>query len=160
MAQSETFKTVFLASRPICKKYHNLVSRLNSPFSGFIKLTCGNLDAVISAIYFLYGRRPKISIDNAADILEKAEFLMIEELKAYTIRKIKSIEVEAENCFKLLFISSRYDVKLERVETFFKAHLQELLSKEEALHLDRDYIYYIFTDETLSYVGRQDLFLF
>ena len=118
------------------------------------------MDAVISAIYFLYGRRPKVSIDNAVDILEEAEFLMIEELKAYTIRKIKSIEVEAENCFKLLFISSRYDVKLERLETFFKAHLQELLSKEEALHLDRDYIYSIFTDVTLSYVGRQDLFLF
>ena len=118
------------------------------------------MDAVISAIYFLYGRRTKVSIGNAADILEEAEFLMIEELKAYTIRKIKSIEVEAENCFKLLFISSRYDVKLERVETFFKAHLQELLSKEEALYLDRDYIYSIFTDVTLSYVGRQDLFLF
>ena len=85
---------------------------------------------------------------------------MIEELKAYTIDQIKSVEVVAENCLNLLFISLRYDVKLERAETFFKAHLPELLSKEEALHLDRDYIYSIFTDETLSYVARQDLFLF
>ena len=132
----------------------------NSPFSGCIKLACGNLSAVISAIYFLYGRLPNVSIDNAADILEEAEFLMIEELKAYTIDQVKSMKVVAENCLKLLFISLRYNVKFERAETFFKAHLPELLSKVEALHLDKDYIYSIFTDETLSYVGRQDLFLF
>ena len=85
---------------------------------------------------------------------------MIEELKAYTIDQIKSIKVVAENCLTLLSFSLRYDVKLGRAETFFKAHLPELLSKEEALHLDRDYIFSIFEDETLSYVGRQDLFLF
>ena len=85
---------------------------------------------------------------------------MIKELKAYTIDQIKSMKVAAKNCLKLLFISFRFDVKLEHAETFFKAHLPDLLSKEEALHLDRDYIYHIFTDETLSYIGSQDLFLF
>ena len=85
---------------------------------------------------------------------------MIEELKAYTINKIKSMEVVAENCLTLLLISLRYNVKLEDAELFFKAHLPELLSKEEALLLDQEYVYSIFTDETLSYVNRQDLFLF
>ena len=85
---------------------------------------------------------------------------MIEELKAYTIGKIKSIKVVAENCLKMVLISLRYNVKLEDTELFFKAHLPELLSKEEALMLDQEYVYSIFTDETLSYVSRQDLFLF
>ena len=85
---------------------------------------------------------------------------MIEELKAYTIDKIKSMEVVAENCLKMVLISLRYNVKLEDAELFFKAHLPELLSKEEALLLDQEYVYSIFTDETLSYVSRQDLFLF
>ena len=85
---------------------------------------------------------------------------MIEELKAYTIDKIKSIKVVAENSLRLLLISLRYDIKLEDAELFFKAHLLELLSKEEALLLDQEYVYSIFTDDTLSYVSRQTLFLF
>ena len=85
---------------------------------------------------------------------------MIEELKAYTIDKIKSMKVVAENCLKMVLISLRYNVKLEDAELFFKAHLPELLSKEEALLLDQEYVYSIFTDDTLSYVSRQTLFLF
>ena len=144
----------------ICDKYHNHITWLYTRFSGFINLASGNLSAVIAAIHFLYGDIPKVSIDNAADILEEAEFLMIEELKAYTIDKIKSMEVVAENCLKMVLISLRYNVKLEDAELFFKAHLPELLSKEEALLLDQEYVYSIFTDKTLSYVSRQDLFLF
>ena len=144
----------------ICDNYHNHITWLYTRFSGFINLASGNLSAVIAAIYFLYGEIPKVSIDNAVDILEEAEFLMIEELKAYTIDKIKSMEVVAENCLKMVLISLRYNVKLEDAELFFKAHLPELLSKEEALLLDQEYVYSIFTDETLSYVSRQDLFLF
>ena len=137
-----------------------IITRLYTRFSGIIKLASGNISAVISAIHFLYGEIPKVSIDNAADILEEAEFLMIEELKAYTIDEIESMEVVAENCLKMVLISLRYNVKLEEAELFFKAHLPELLSKEEALLLDQEYVYSIFTDETLSYVSRQDLFLF
>ena len=85
---------------------------------------------------------------------------MIEELKAYTIDEIKSMEVVAENCLKMVLISLRYNVKLEDAELFFKAHLPELLTKEEALLLDQEYVYSIFTDDTLSYVSRQNLFLF
>ena len=144
----------------ICDNYHNLISWFYTRFSGFIKLASGNLSAVISAIHFLYGEKPNVSINNAADIIEEAEFLMIDELKAYTIDKIKSMEVVAQNCLKLLLVSLRYDVKLERAETYFKAHLPEQLSKEEALLLDKEYVYSIFTDDTLSYVSRQDLFLF
>ena len=137
-----------------------IITWLYKCLSGFIKLASGNLSAVISAIQFLYGEIPKVSIDNAADILEEAEFLMIEELKAYTIDKIKSMEVVAESCLKMVLISLRYNVKLEDAELYFKAHLPKLLSKEEALLLDQEYVYSIFTDETLSYVSRQDLFLF
>ena len=137
-----------------------IITRLYTRFSGFIKLASGNLSAVISAIHFLYGEIPNVSIDNAADILEEAEFLMIEELKAYTIDEIKSMEVVAENCLKMVLISLRYNVKLEDAELFFKAHLPELLTKEEALLLDQEYVYSIFTDDTLSYVSRQNLFLF
>ena len=144
----------------ICDKYHNHITWLYTRFSGFIKLASGNLSAVISAIHFLYGEIPNVSIDNAVDILEEAEFLMIEELKAYIIDKIKSMEVVAENCLKMVLISLSYNVKLEDAELFFKAHLLELLSKEEALLLDQEYVYSIFTDDTLSYVSRQDLFLF
>ena len=144
----------------ICDKYHNHRTWLYTRFSGFIKLASGNLSAVISAIHFLYGEIPNVSIDNAVDILGEAEFLMIEELKAYTIDKIKSMEVVAENCLKMVLISLRYNVKLVDAELFFKAHLPELLSKEEALLLDQEYVYSIFTDDRLSYVSRQNLFLF
>ena len=144
----------------IYAKSITIITWLYKCLSGFIKLASGNLSAVISAIHFLYGEIPKVSIDNAADILEEAEFLMIEELKAYTINKIKSIEVVVENCLKMVLISLRYNVKLEDAELVFKAHLLELLSKDEALLLDQEYVYSLFTDDTLSYVSRQTLFLF
>ena len=111
-------------------------------------------------MHFLYGQRPKITIDNAANILEMAEFLIICELKAWVISELRSIGVTTENCMPLLAIATRFDFEFESVINFSLAHLPELLLKEETLYIDKESVFLIFTDRTLSYVSRDDCFTF
>ena len=112
------------------------------------------------AIHFLYGQLPRITVDNADGIFEVAEFLMIEELKAYCMGKIKAIEVNVENCLQLFLLSNRYEFCLQHVQEFISSHLTELLPRNEMLMLEKETVRYIISDSVLSYVSREDCFRF
>ena len=124
--------------------------------TGLIQFSIGTSNSVEAAVNFLYGQRPKIAADNVESILEVVEFLMMDELKALCIKKLKSLQVDINNCLKLVLLTSRYDFYLEKLSNFILSHLQELLPYDEMLLLDRDSVYYILTDPLLSYVSRED----
>ena len=128
--------------------------------AGVIKLSVGNSYSVEAALNFLYGQRPKITIDNAADIFEMAEFFMIEELKAFCIGRVRSVPVNVESCSKFLLLMSTYDLDHTKASAFILAHLTELLGMDEMLLLDKDSVRYIISEPMLSYVSREDCFLF
>ena len=125
---------------------------------GLVQFSIGTSNSVEAAINFLYGQRPKINTDNAESILEAAEFLMIEELKTLCIKKLKSVQVDSNNCLKLLFLTSRYDFYLEKLSDFILSHLPDLLPNDEMLLLDKESVRNIITDPMLSYVSREDYF--
>ena len=113
-----------------------------------------------AAIHFLYGQLPKITIDNAGDVFEIAEFLMIEELKASCIQKMKAVPVTLQNCLKLFLLMSTYDFYFQDVSDFILSHLTELFTMDEMLLLNKESIRYIITEPILSYVSREDCFRF
>lgn len=123
-------------------------------------MTIGTSNTVGTAIHFLYGKNPKISTDNAEGLLEVAEFLMIEALKAKCINFLKNVRVNADNCLKLLLLCSRYDLYLEGVSDFILSHIPDLFSKEELMLLDKESVHFIITDQMLSYVNPEDCFKF
>ena len=113
-----------------------------------------------AALNFLYGQRPKITIDNAGDIFEMAEFFIIEELKALCIERMRSVPVNMESCLKLLVLMNTYDFNHTKASDFILAHLTELLVMDEMLLLDKDSVSYILSKPMLSYVSREDCFRF
>ena len=113
-----------------------------------------------TAIHFLYGQRPEINRDNVKEILEVAEFLMIEEMKRVFIKRMKYIEIDENNCWKMLFLASPYDFHIENVQDFILSHLQELLTMNEMLLVDENSVRYIISDPMLSYISREECFLF
>ena len=125
-------------------------------FTGLIQFNIGTSNSVEAAINFLYGQRPKITEDNVESILEVAEFLMMEELKALCIKKLKSFQVDANNCLKLLLWTSRYDIYLEKLSNYILSHLQDLLLVDELLLLDKDSVRYVISDPLLAYISRED----
>ena len=127
---------------------------------GLIKISIGTSNSVQTAINFLYGKLPTITLDNVEDLLEVAEVLMIEELKAICISKLKTIRLNEDNCFKVLMMASRYDFDLENVSNFICANLPELLRKDEMLLLDKESVRFILTDPLLAYVSPDDFFRF
>ena len=129
-------------------------------FAGVIKLSIGNSNSVEAALNFLYGQRPKITIDNAGDVFEMAEFLMIDELKALCIERMRAVPVNLGSCLKLLLLMSTYDFYLQKTSDFILAHLTELLVMEEMLLVNKDAVQYIITEPVLSYVSRDDCFRF
>ena len=127
---------------------------------GIIKLAIGNSNSVETAIHFLYGQSPEINIDNVIEILEVAEFLMIEEMKRVCIKRMKAIKIDNNNCWKMLFLASQYNFNLENVQDFIRSHLHELLTMDEMLLVDENTVRYIISDPMLSYVSREECFLF
>ena len=125
-----------------------------------IEITTGSSLTVQSALHFLYGQRPLIDEGNAASILETAEFLMIDELKAYCILKMKSMQVTKENCLHLMSVASRFSFKLEAVSEFYRSCLPELLLMKDMLTIDIDSFCNTLTDMTLSYVGEKNYLIF
>ena len=113
-----------------------------------------------AAISFLYGQRPKITIANAGECLEMAEFLMIDELKSLCIEKMRSFPVNMETCFMLFLLVSTYEINIPRISDFILGHLPELFAMGEMLLLDKDSVMYIITEPMLSYVSRGDCFRF
>lgn len=128
--------------------------------TGLIKLNIGTSNSVQTAIHFLYGQCPKITLDNLVDILEVSEFLMIEELKAMCIKRLKCVTINLENCIEILSVATRFEVYLENVSDFILSHLPDLLSNDEMLLLDKESVRFILTDQMLMYVSRKDCFRF
>lgn len=123
-------------------------------------MNIGTSNSVDTAIHFLYGKNPKINIENAEGLLEVAEFLMIEELKAKCIELLKTVLINMDNCLKLLLLCSGYNFCLEDVSDFILSHLPDLFSKEELMLLDKESVRLIVTDPMLLYVTREDCFRF
>ena len=128
--------------------------------SGFIKFVTGSSNSVESAINFLYGQCPKIDKDNVADILEVAEFLMIDELKALCIHWLRSMNVNIDNCLQVMIIASRYDFHIERAAEFIIVNLSELLLNDQMMFIDKQSVRFILTDPQLTYVSREECLKF
>ena len=85
-------------------------------------------------------------VDNVKEILEVAEFLMIKKLKRLCITRMKYIQIDKNNCWKMLFVASQYDFNLENVSDFIISHLQELLTMDEMLLVDKISVRYIISN--------------
>ena len=113
-----------------------------------------------SALDFLYGQEPEIEPHTAYNIIETAEFLMISELKEICMEKVKSFTVSSKSCLHLLAISSRFDIFIPKLEDYYLSHLPELMKQDKMLEVDKEAVRQILTDKTLSYVSRDDAFMF
>ena len=125
-----------------------------------MKLPTGSWTAVQSALHFLYGQLPTIGENNAKDILETAEFLMIDELKAYCIEKLKTVHITLENCLILKSLSSRFSFTIAKAAEFYRSHIPELLQTEDMLRIDKDSLCALLSDKSLSYVGADSYLTF
>ena len=125
-----------------------------------MKLPTGSWTAVQSALHFLYGKLPTIDENNAESILETAEFLMIDELKAYCIGKLKTVQITMKNCLLLKYLSSRFSFTIEKVAKFYRSHVPELLQMDDMLKIDKDSLCALLSDKSLSYVGEDNYLTF
>ena len=129
-------------------------------FPGLVKLPTGSWTAVQSALHFLYGQLPMIDENNAESILETAEFLMIDELKAYCIEKLKTVQITMKNCLFLKSLSSRFSFTIEKVAKFYRSHVPEMLQMDDMLKIDKDSLCALLSDKSLSYVGEDNYLTF
>ena len=125
--------------------------------AGIINLSIGSPSSVQSALDFLYGQEPDIELHTAYNLMETADFLMIDELKKICVKKIKSFMVSSKTCLTLLSISSRFDIFIPKLEDYYLSHLPELMKQEQMLEIDTEAVRQILTDKTLSYVSREDV---
>ena len=109
---------------------------------------------------FLYGELPDVKIETAFDVLEMADFLMIESLKEHIIKKVKKFSVTVETCIYLMFIASRFDLFIPKLESFYLSHLPELMKTDQMMKIDKEAFRFLLTDKTLSYVNREEAFSF
>ena len=132
------------------------------PFNitGIINLTIGSPYSVQSALDFLYGVEPDVELHTAYNLLETADFLMIDELKDICVKKIKSFTVSSQSCLTLLFIGSRFDIIIPHLEDFYLSHLPELMKQDQMLEIDKEAVRLLITDQTLSYIGKDDTIRF
>ena len=92
--------------------------------------------------------------------METADFLMIDELKNMCVKIVKSFTVSSQSCLTLLFISSKFDIFFPNLEDFYLSHLPELMKQDQMLEIDKEAVRLILTDQTLSYIGKDDTIMF
>ena len=101
-----------------------------------------------------------IDENNAEGILETAEYLMIDELKAYCIEKLKTVQITMKNCLLLKSLSSRFSFTIDKVVKFYRSHIPELLQMDDMLRMDKDSLCALLSDKSLSYVGADNYLTF
>ena len=127
---------------------------------GIINLSIGSPYSVQSALDFLYGKIPAVDLNTAYNLLETADFLMIDELMRLCEKKIKSFTVSSQSCLTLLFISSRFDISIPKLEDFYLSHLPELMKQDQMLEIDKEAVRLLLTDQSLSYIGKGNIITF
>ena len=159
------FLLKYLQYPPILWFSASVSSKINftyPPFNitGIINLSIGSPYSVQSALDFLYGVKPDVELHNAYNLLETADFLMIDELKDICVEKVKSFPVSSQSCLILLFIGSRFDIIFPHLEDFYLSHLPELMKQDQMLEIDKEAVRLLLTDQTLAYIGKDDIIRF
>ncbi|XP_052783223.1 uncharacterized protein LOC128219452 [Mya arenaria] len=155
------------------KRYHTCVMYA-SPFvqammrnnfkekaKGFLELKLGSSEYIDMAIMSLYGKYPKLTMDNVSSLINLAEFLLMQDLKAFCVKFInKKINVNEENVEKLLHLTSLYDFEMPKLSDYIRQNLLELLGGNQLLTITADTLENLLPDETLSYVNADVRFEF
>jgi hypothetical protein len=105
---------------------------------------------------FLYGKKPKLTTDNAEIMLTLAEYFLIPNLKSACVAWLQNVEVTDENCLKLLQVASLFDIELPKCMEFVEGHLDSLFENEKFTDIDTDSVKYIFTERKFSYICMDD----
>ncbi|XP_052762708.1 kelch-like protein 13 [Mya arenaria] len=136
-------------------------SGLREKQQGEVHIGIGKPEFVKMALTYLYTGKIFIEYSTIKDMLEVADYLQIDSLKADCSRYIRDVELTVENCLSLCFITSLYNIEgHSEVLEFIRAHLPEVMSQPEALKMSSDLVNALLSDPTLSYVPREDLFNF
>lgn len=125
-------------------------------FTETIVINIGTPATVETTLLFLYGKKPKITSDNAETLMRLAEFFLIPNLKAACVAWFKAIEVTDKNCLKHLQQASLFNFELPECVTYLEGDVNELLLKEQHVEIDSQTVAYIFTERKFSYIPMDD----
>ncbi|XP_052815801.1 uncharacterized protein LOC128242622 [Mya arenaria] len=124
----------------------------NEKTNGVLELNLGSPESIDMAIMFLYGKSPKLTMENVSGVIHLAEFLLIPNLKALCVKWIKETNVSEENVEKLLHLTSLFDFEMATLTEYIRQHLIELLEGNQLLTITADTLVTIVSDETLSFL--------
>ncbi|XP_052784687.1 kelch-like protein 12 isoform X2 [Mya arenaria] len=155
------------------KRYHECVvcvspfvqamirNTFNENTKGFLELKLGSPESIDMVMMFLYGKSPKLTIENVSVMMHLAEFLLIPKLKAFCADFINNeTKVDKENVEKLLHLSSIFDFEIHALTKYIRQHLPELLGGNQLMTITADTLENMFSDATLSYVTADVKFEF
>ncbi|XP_052817867.1 uncharacterized protein LOC128243902 isoform X2 [Mya arenaria] len=128
--------------------------------NGFLELNLGSPESIDMAIMFLYGKSPKLTMDNVSALINLAEFLLVPNLKAFCIEWIKEIDVSEDNVEKLLHLTSLFDFEMPQLTEYHRQHMTELFEGNQLLTITAETLVHILSDETLSFLTADITFGF
>lgn len=121
-----------------------------------VDISVGTPEAVETAVMFLYGQEPRITIQNVIHLLDLAEFFVIPNLKAAVVSWLKGREITDNVVGELLQISTFYNIPFPDLDRYIEGHLDTLLHHPEMLALCVDTVRYFLSHRKFSYVIMDD----
>jgi hypothetical protein len=129
--------------------------------SGKVHLHIGLVEAVSTAISFLYTGVVEITEGTIEDTLKVADYFQIVDLKQCCELYFESGIMTVDNCVKICLLCSFYNLEFYDIAfRFLRGHLPDIMQHESALTLTSESLKTLLTDETLSYVEHAQFFEF
>ncbi|WAR18114.1 KLH11-like protein [Mya arenaria] len=136
-------------------------SGLQEKEQGKVHIGIGKPECIKMALTYLYTGKIHLEFSKLKDILEVADYLQIDDLKADCNRYLRNTELTIKNCVPLCLLSGSYNIEFySQALEFMRAHLPDVMDTPEAFELSPDSLLDIVSDPALSYVPRISLFNF